>query len=112
PPTHDGVFAMTVETTRLLTPPAGFESTEVGLYFAQLEDLTRRLRRDVDDATPEQLEWQPAPGTNTVGMLLAHVAIAEVYWADTLAERAFLCEQVLGIGADDDGMPCADGAAP
>ncbi|SRR5258706_2361312 len=103
---------MTPPTTRTLEPLTEFQSPEVSIYFAQLEDLTGRLRKDLAEATPEQLEWQLAPGMNTCGMLLAHIAVAEVFWASVIAERAFLCEQVLGIGADDDGLPLAEGGAP
>lgn len=103
---------MTPPLVRLITPIADFTSPEVSLYFAQLETLTNSLREDVKEATPEQLEWQPAPGMNTAGMLLAHIAVAEAYWASIIGERAFLCEQVLGIGADDDGLPCPEGAGP
>jgi len=103
---------MTPDTQRLIVPLSGFESDVASLYVAQLDDLLRRLRADVDDATPQQLEWQPAPGMNTAGMLLAHMAIAEVFWASVIGERAFVCEEVLGMGADDDGMPCPEGGAP
>ena len=103
---------MTTQVARLITPLPDFTSPEVSIYFAQLDALTASLREDVKEATPEQLEWQPAPGMNTIGMLLAHIAIAEAYWASIIGERAFLCEKVLGFGADDDGMPCAEGAGP
>lgn len=103
---------MTTPRTRMITPIPDFASPEASLYVAQLEDLSRRLLDDLQHVTPQQLEWQPAPGMNTAGMLLAHIAIAEVFWASVIAERAFVCEQVLGIGADDDGMPCPEGGAP
>jgi uncharacterized damage-inducible protein DinB len=103
---------MTPTPDRVLAPLPEFTSPEASLYVAQLDDLTRRLREDVREATPEQLAWQAAPGTNTAGMLLAHMAIAEAYWAAMAAERAFVCEKVLGIGADDDGMPLPDGGLP
>jgi uncharacterized damage-inducible protein DinB len=103
---------MTTNRTRLITPLPEFTSPEASLYIAQLDDLSRRLREDIAHVTPQQLEWQPAPGMNTAGMLLAHIAIAEVYWASILTRRPFTCEQVLGIGADDDGMPCPEGGAP
>jgi len=103
---------MTASVVNTILPLADYASAEVSLYVAQLEDLTRRLREDVADATAAELEWQPAPGANTIGMLLAHIAITEVYWTSTLLERAFLCERVLGIGADDDGMPLPEGATP
>jgi len=103
---------MSAPVHRKIVPLPEFTSAEVSLYVAQLEELTQRLRDDVKDMTPEELEWQPAPGTNTIGMLLAHLAIVEVFWVSVLVERAFLCDRVLGIGADDDGLPLPDGAAP
>src|SRR5436309_16086381 len=96
---------MTDPKNRVLAPIDGFESTEASLAFAQLEDLTARLWKDIRDAEPEELTWQPAPGMNTIGMLLAHLAVVEVFWVASLTETAFLCEEVLGIGGDDDGLP-------
>ncbi len=56
----------------------------------------------------------PAPGLNTIGMLLAHIAIAEVYWTQVgpLGMATFESESVIGIGGDDDGMPLAAGGSP
>ena len=43
---------------------------------------TRRklLAKDLKDITPAELQWQLRPGMNTIGMLLAHLAIVEVFW--------------------------------
>src|SRR6185503_20047743 len=47
------------------------------------------------------------------GMLLAHIAIVEVYWIQLgPMARAFECREVLGIGEDDDGLPIPAGGAP
>jgi uncharacterized damage-inducible protein DinB len=55
-----------------------------------------------------ELEWQPAPGMNTIGMLLAHIAIAEVWWIEVGCKETPGPEvdfrRVLGIGPDEDGM--------
>jgi uncharacterized damage-inducible protein DinB len=96
----------------LLAPLEAFESAEAGLFVAQMDDLSRRMREDTRDLSAAELAWQPAPGMNTAGMLLAHIAIVEVFWISVLAEGAFLCQQVLGIGGDDDGMPLAAGGQP
>jgi uncharacterized damage-inducible protein DinB len=96
----------------LLIPLAAFESEEAGLFVAQMDDLSRRLNEDTRGMSEEELSWQPAPGMNTVGMLIAHIAIVEVFWISVLTETAFLCEQVLGIGGDDDGMPAAEDGVP
>jgi uncharacterized damage-inducible protein DinB len=97
---------------RLIVPAPDFPSREVGSFFAQLDDQTRRLSDDTRGMTPAELQWQPAPGNNTIGMLLAHLAIVDVFWYSIAAEVPFDCRMVLGIGEDDDGMPCAEGAGP
>ncbi|MBL9089267.1 MAG: DinB family protein [Planctomycetia bacterium] len=66
------------------------------------------------------LAWQPAPGRNSIGMLVAHNAIVEVWWlaiaAHGIADRAVIEARVrerLGLGIDDDGMPAKpDGGHP
>jgi uncharacterized damage-inducible protein DinB len=103
-----------IETLRDLSIPTEFRSREVGLFVAELDDQSRRLARDTRDLTPEELAWQPGPGTNTIGMLLAHIAIAEVYWMQVgpMARSEFDAPGVLGIGPDDDGMPLPAGGPP
>lgn len=103
-----------MQITRILEPPAGYASNETGLFVAQMDDQSRRLTEDTRDLTPEELAWQPAPGLNTIGMLLAHIAIVEVYWLHTALSGGtpFQCHQVLGIGEDDDGMPIPAGSPP
>ena len=61
----------------LLDASPGFRSREVALFVAQMDDQSHRLREDLTGIDPPELAWQPAPGTNTIGMLLAHIAIAE-----------------------------------
>lgn len=99
---------------RVMQPQDGFASSEVGGFVAQLDDLSRAMRERLSDITSEELEWQPASGMNTIGMLLAHLAIVEVYWMDVgirMADRHGVRE-VLGIGVDGDGMPLPEDAAP
>jgi uncharacterized damage-inducible protein DinB len=105
---------MTVITRDVLVPPPGYRSREAGLFVAQLEDQSARLTKDTRDLTPAALAWQPAPGMNTIGMLLAHIAIVEVYWTQVgpLGLTAYETESVIGIGLDDDGMPLAEGGTP
>jgi uncharacterized damage-inducible protein DinB len=105
---------MTAPTRDVLVLPPGYRSREVGLFAAQLDDQSARLTKDTRGLTPAVLAWQPAPGLNTIGMLLAHIAIAEVYWTQVgpLAKPSFESLSVIGIGGDDDGMPLADGGSP
>ena len=106
---------MADQTNLLPRTATGYRSGEAGSFLLQMDDQSRRLFEAVRDLTPEELEWQPAPGMNTIGMLLAHLAIAEVFWtqAGVLAMSKFDVQPVLGLGEDDDGMPLEpDGPAP
>lgn len=101
-------------TRRVIELPSGHRSEEGALFVAQLDDQSRRLREDTRGLEPAALAWQPGPGANTIGMLLAHVAIAEAAWMQVGIEglERSDTEPVLGIGPDDDGMPLAAGAGP
>ena len=95
-----------------MVPLPGFKSQEAGSFMAQLDDQLRLLRERTRDLTPADLMWQPAPGMNTIGMLLTHLAIVEVYWTKVVIEndQTGSVQGVLGIGEDDDGMPIAEDA--
>jgi uncharacterized damage-inducible protein DinB len=95
-----------------IAPLPGFRSREAGSFLAQLDDQLMKLREATRELTPEDLMWQPAPGMNTIGMLLTHLAIVEVYWTKVVIENdpSGGIQGVLGIGEDDDGMPIAAGA--
>ena len=110
-------------TKRTLTIPSTYDPQTqhtVGLFAAQLDDQLKLLKAEVKDLTIEHLEWQLRPGMNTVGMLLAHLAIVEVFWISLAAEGIDPgpnADQVLqgriGIGMDDDGLPLSqDGGHP
>ena len=94
--------------------PRGYRSAEAASFLAQFDDLSRRLWADLADASAAELAWQPKRGMNTIGMLLAHMAIVEVYWIQRATEgyRRAELERVLAIGEDDDGMPLPAGGAP
>jgi uncharacterized damage-inducible protein DinB len=98
----------------VLDAPPGFRSREAGVFFAELEDQSRRLSHDTRDLTRDELEWQPAPGMNTIGMLLAHIAFYEVFWVEVgpLDRATPDCHGVLGIGPGDVGMPIPSGGRP
>jgi uncharacterized damage-inducible protein DinB len=97
-----------------LHPAEGIPSQEVSVFVAQLDRLTSSMWEDISNMEEEELAWQPSPGMNTIGMLLAHIAIVEVYWIDTGVRGLddSDTDAVLGIGTDDDGMPIKAGAAP
>ena len=91
----------------------GFRSREVALFVAQMDDQSRLLTADLQGIGAPELAWQPAPGMNTIGMLLAHIAIVEVFWTQIgLLETTFRCQDVLGIAREDDGIPLPAGGRP
>lgn len=103
--------------------PAGYDPRTqrvVGEYAAALDLQYAQLRREVGGKGRRELEWQPRPGVNTTGMLLAHLAVAECWWFCVIAaDRAGQTDNdeqilnVLGIRPDDDGLPiAADGVHP
>jgi uncharacterized damage-inducible protein DinB len=107
---------MTSPNRYAIEPPAGFRSREAALFVAQLDDQNRRLTEDTRALTPAALEWQPAAGQNSIGMLLAHIAYWEVFWTRmVLEDRPMPVEvrDVLGIASGDVGTPLpADGRTP
>jgi len=93
--------------TYRLVIPKGRHIPEVASFLAQLDDLSRMMLRDVRGITPAELAWQSQPGHNTIGMLLAHIAVVEVHWT-LVAIEAWSREEVgrrLKFGLDDDGLP-------
>lgn len=105
---------MSGDTVTRLAPPRGYASTHVASCVAGLEELRTRLLAAVRELTPAQLAWQPRPGANTIGMLLAHVAVAETHLGQVglLGERDGHVHDVLGITVEDEGLPLAAGAPP
>lgn len=89
--------------------PDGYRSREIANFVAQLDDQLALLRQDTRGLTPADLQWQPARGMNTIGMLLAHNAIVEVWWVKiaVLVEAEPKVEDVIGIDVNADGMPIA-----
>src|SRR5436190_19619365 len=89
------------------------KSRQVALFVAQLDDVSRNLTDHTRGLTPDELEWQPAPGMNTIGMLLAHIALVEVGWigAAALGLEFFKIDE-LPVSFADSGIPLAPGAGP
>ena len=83
-------------------------------WVAHLDDQTKLLAKDLADIRPAELQWQLKRGMNTIGMLLAHLAIVEVFWLHVAEGHASEenMRRCLGVGTDDDGMPLAAGGSP
>jgi uncharacterized damage-inducible protein DinB len=107
---------MTSPTRYAIEPGTGFRSREAALFVAQLDDQSRRMNDDTRALAPAALEWQPAPGQNSIGMLLAHTAYWEVFWTRMVLEERpmpFEVRDVLGVDRGDIGTPLSpDGHPP
>jgi uncharacterized damage-inducible protein DinB len=105
---------MSTPNRSILEIPSGYRSKEVASCIAQMDDQLRLLTEAIRDITPEELEWQPKQGMNTIGMLLAHNAIVEVFWTLVALKREPkpMSEPILGINMDDDGMPLPEDGKP
>lgn len=98
----------------ILRVPRRGRSAEAMSFLAQLDDLSRRLFEDLDSCKAAELSWQPRRGANTIGMLLAHNAVVEVYWM-LVATESFTperLEEILGLTMDGDGIPMPPGGTP
>jgi hypothetical protein len=101
-------------STLLETPP-GYASRQVARFMWQLDEQSRRLGTDLVGIGADELEWQAAPGMNTIGMLLAHIAFSETHLAQVglLGEPVGHAHDVIGIREEDEGLPLPpDGRPP
>lgn len=104
---------------RKLTISSAYDSSSqamVGIFAAQLDDQLKLLKSSVKHLETNHLEWQPQPGMNTIGMLLAHLAVVEVFWINVAAQEIHLepdgeaiMKATIGINMDDDGLPSKPG---
>jgi len=98
---------------RILSPRPGTASPIAGLFLWQLDDQSRRLTEDTRGVSTAELGWQPAPGMNTIGMLLAHIAAVEVGW---IRAAVFGLDrdsgEVLGLTKRQIDMPLNPDAGP
>ena len=98
----------------LLETPPGFRSETVARFLWQLDEQRRALLDDTRGLTPQDLGWQPAPGMNTIGMLLAHIAYAENHLTQVGLEGKATSDTraAIGITDEEEGLPLAPGAPP
>lgn len=97
-----------------MVPAAGYRSREAAVKVAELVAVHELLREAVSGLTPAQLAHQSAPGHNTIGMLLAHIAVAETHLGQVglVGDPSGHVRDVLGIGEEEEGMPLPPGGAP
>ncbi|HEY3216486.1 MAG TPA: DinB family protein [Candidatus Eisenbacteria bacterium] len=98
---------MTDTVQTLLEVPTGYRSTHVARILWQLDDQSRRLTEETRGLGVRELGWQFAPGTNTIGMLMTHIAVAEAHLTQVGLEGKADSDlpSVIGIRTDDDGLP-------
>lgn len=57
-----------------------------GLLCAILQDGTAEWRGEMDPDLPDEaVAWQPRPGLHSIGALILHIAVAEIYWFERFA---------------------------
>lgn len=88
--------------------------------LAQILKSHEAIEQLIPELSPDEFEWQPLMGCNTIGMLLGHVAAVEGYWVAVASRRFQSDEEIetflrteIGLGVTDDGMPPGpDGLPP
>lgn len=98
----------------VIAPESGCRSAFVAVKLAEVADVHAQIAAAVRALAPAALEWQATPADNTIGMLLTHVALAEVHLGQVglLGERDGHVHDVLGLTVEDDGMPLAEFDGP
>jgi uncharacterized damage-inducible protein DinB len=98
----------------LLGAAKGYRSEYVARIAWQMDEQRKLVLDAVKGMTPADLEWQPAPGMNTIGMILAHIAVAENHMVAIGIEghAASDTAREIGLTAEEEGMPLAPGAPP
>ncbi len=104
---------------RLLPVPPDFSpanQSAIAYTMGMLNKQYEQLYEITSELTVEQLSWQPGPGRNTIGMLLVHIADAEIFWLQVAPYNPVKEEvdpkisEKLGFDVSVVGMPMKDGA--
>jgi len=105
---------MAASLQTLLEAPPGYRSETVARFMWQLDEQRRALVADTRGLSRAELEWQPAPGMNSMGMLLAHVAYAESHLCQVGLEGKATSDTrtAIGLSEEEEGLPLAAGAPP
>src|SRR5690606_41522162 len=56
-------------------------------YFHHLRELHNMIKRAAEGLPAEGLDWAPAPETNSLAVLMVHVAGAERHWIGEIVGR-------------------------
>src|SRR5713101_4374762 len=58
----------------------------VQVVVEMTEFVWRRFRRDLEDLSPEEVDWRPLPEANSINLIVRHLAI-EAEWHRACLER-------------------------
>jgi len=72
-------------------PVEGYGS-QIGRYVAQMNEVRRGLKREVENLNIEQLDWHPDEQTESIGTLLLHLDSVEWSW---------IHQDIFGVSEDD-----------
>ncbi len=61
-------------------PDPGRRDAQIGLLYAMQQELRERLLKAIAELTPSQMVWVPEDGGNSIGMIVLHIAEAELFW--------------------------------
>ena len=85
---------------RVLNSVAGLP-TEIGFYFAGMEEVREQLREAVEGMSDEHVCRPALPGAHAIGALVLHIGEAEWYWMEMVISGHVLND-------DDRRAPCWD----
>src|SRR4051812_42216667 len=77
-----GIGSLAPMKERLTLEPIAHDA-EVGRWLAALEDGRRDTLRELENVTPQMVDWYPEAPLNSIGSLLYHIALIEADWVAT-----------------------------
>ncbi len=85
-------------------PAQGFANPDAAYLVAALDELLERLVDLVRDLPQDALDFVPEGGTNSISMLVRHIARAEAGWVASVTEEPVPAElgDALKAGAQDE----------
>lgn len=79
--------------TRDVKPAAGLDP-QVGLLLAMLDEGTKEWREELGEVPDEVVIWQPFPQGHSIGAVILHIADAEAFWLQEVADGRPLPEDL------------------
>lgn len=83
PAQEDLKRSSSAERRKFVLEPGKARNVEIARWSAALIECRSRTLRSIARITQTELDWEPSPGTNTIGTLLYHIALIEANWLYT-----------------------------